>query len=273
MLEAATQQYWATVALAFLACEALYHASHFCINKTATSLKQEDRATLALKVVNILHAAITGPVAFYFLFLDGDPDVDHAVQRAWSLDAEFAPSLFSAHIAADQALSLTCFTVGFMCWDLYRIDTWAKSGHGEKKLLIVHHVLSILVWPLASLHRVAGPFLLHFEFTELSSPFLQLRWVTQLFFGRGSRADKMMSALFALSFFIVRSTNVHVVLHAAFYSRQYSLALHPELPVHVRFIGAVTAGLPALLNLFWTFQILKMGKKMLFPRPRRAKIN
>ena len=48
MLEAATQQYWLTVTAAFLACEALYHASHFCINKTATSLKATDRATLAL---------------------------------------------------------------------------------------------------------------------------------------------------------------------------------------------------------------------------------
>ena len=69
MLEPATQQYWLTVAAAFLACEALYHASHFCINKTATSLKAPDRATLSLKVVNIVHAALSGPVAFYFLFL------------------------------------------------------------------------------------------------------------------------------------------------------------------------------------------------------------
>ena len=113
-MEPATQQYWLTVAAAFLACEALYHASHFCINKTATSLKATDRATLALKVVNIVHAAISGPVAFYFLFLQGDPGVDHAVQRAWSLDADFAPQLFSAHIAANQALALTCWTVGFM---------------------------------------------------------------------------------------------------------------------------------------------------------------
>ena len=114
MLEAATHQYWLTVALAFLACEALYHASFYVINKAATSLKATDRATLALKVVNIVHAAISGPVAFYYLFLQGDPDVDHAVQRAWSLDAAFAPSLFSAHIAAEQALALTCWTVGFM---------------------------------------------------------------------------------------------------------------------------------------------------------------
>ena len=114
MLEPATQQYWLTVAAAFLACEALYHASHFCINKTATSLKATDRATLALKVVNIVHAAISGPVAFYFLFLDGDAATAHAVQRAIALDTNFAPQLFSAHIAAEQALSLTCWTVGFM---------------------------------------------------------------------------------------------------------------------------------------------------------------
>ena len=41
--------------------------------------------------------------------------------------------------------------------------------------------------------RSRARFLLHYEYTELSSPFLQLRWVTQLFFGRGSRADKIMS--------------------------------------------------------------------------------
>ena len=114
MLEAATQQYWATVAAAFLACEALYQASFYVINKIATSLKATDRATLALKVVNIVHAALSGPVAFYFLFLQGDPAVDHAVERAITLDSAFAPQLFSAHIAADQALSLTCWTVGFM---------------------------------------------------------------------------------------------------------------------------------------------------------------
>ena len=113
--------------------------------------------------------------------------------------------------------------------------------------------------------------MLHYEYTELSSPFLQLRWVAQLFCGRGSRADALSSLLFALAFFLVRSSNVHVVLHAAYYSRQYSLALHPALPWPVRAIGFLTAGLPALLNLFWTLQILKMGKKLLFPRPRKAK--
>ena len=114
MLEPATQQYWLTVAVAIVSCEVLYHASFCFINRSATSLKEADRATLALKVVNIVHAAISGPVAFYFLFLQGDPAVDHAVERAITLDSAFAPQLFSAHIAADQALSLTCWTVGFM---------------------------------------------------------------------------------------------------------------------------------------------------------------
>ena len=114
MLEAANQQYWLTVTAAFLACEALYHASFYFINRNATSLKEADRATLSLKVVNIVHAAISGPVAFYYLFLQGDPAVDHAIQRAVALDTNVAPQLFSAHIAAEQALSLTCWTVGFM---------------------------------------------------------------------------------------------------------------------------------------------------------------
>lgn len=271
MLDAAASQYWHTVALSFVLCEVLYHAAHAIINRAATSINAVDRATLALKTVNIVHACVSGPVACYFLFFGGDAALTGAVHRARALDYEYAPQLFSSHVGADQALSLTCWTVGFFAWDLYRIGQWAKGGHAEKKLLIVHHVLSITVWPLASLYRVAGPFLLHYEYTELSSPFLQLRWVAQLFCGRGSRADALASFLFALAFFLVRSSNVHVVLHAAYYSRQYSLALHPALPWPVRAIGFLTAGLPTLLNLFWTLQILKMGKKLLFPRPRKAK--
>ena len=154
-------------------------------------------------------------------------------------------------------------------WDLYRIGTWAKSGHGEKKLLIVHHVLSILVWPLASLYRVAGPFLLHYEYTELSPPISAIAVgdaaVLRARFKGGQDHERAVCAV------VFRGEKYERPRRAprCLFSRQYSLALHPELPLHVRLIGAVTAGLPALLNLFWTLQILKMGKKMLFPKPKR----
>ena len=111
-MEPATQQYWLTVAAAFLACEALYHASHFAINKAATSLKATDRATLALKVVNIVHAAISGPVAFYSCSrCRAIAATTHAAQRAGPWTQSSPLNLFSAHIAAEQALAITCWTV------------------------------------------------------------------------------------------------------------------------------------------------------------------
>ena len=115
-----------------------------------------------------------------------------------------------------------------------QVRTWRKEIADR-----VHHVLSILVWPLASRNGPRARFF-YAEYTELSSPFLQLRRVTQLFFGP-KPGGQARAPLRIVVYRAARSTNVHVVLHAALVSRQYSLALHPELPLHVRLIGAVTA--------------------------------
>mmetsp|Transcript_10765 Transcript_10765/g.33159 ORF Transcript_10765/g.33159 Transcript_10765/m.33159 type:complete len:279 (+) Transcript_10765:202-1038(+) len=261
--------YFWRVVLSLCLCESLFLFPRILVGD---AVKDETRNLdiLSLKIVNVYHAIVVGPIAAYYLvfgYLAGGDGPDEAltaaVSRAVALDASAAPALFSGGLAQEPAAYLTSITVGFFIWDLARLEIWPPSGGGERELMVAHHVVSILVWPIAALNGVAGPFLLHFLSTELSSPCLQSRWCAQYLFGRGSAGDVVASVAFALAFFIVRSSNAHVVLHAALAARMYSAETHPDVPASVRYLGAATACLPPLLNMMWTLQILKMGKKML----------
>ena len=137
--------------------------------------------------------------------------------------------------------------------------------------MVAHHVVSIAVWPVAALNKIAGPFLLHFLYTELSSPLLQGRWVAQTFFGRKSAADLATSACFAAAFLAVRTTNVHVVVAAFVNARPWDAATHPAPGAPIRALATLTLALPSLLNAAWTLQIAKMGLKMLAPPAKKAK--
>ena len=204
--------YFARAACCFVCCEVVYFLGLSVV--APASLSAGDAKTFALKIVNVVHAACIGPCAAYVLAFgvwSGGEGYDGAltagVRSALALDGAAAPALFSGGLGASAAYALTPFTVGFFAWDLWRVEAWAKSSRGERRLMVAHHVLSIAVWPVAALSGVAGPFLLHFLSTELSSPLLQGRWYAQAFFGRGSAADAAASGLFAVAFFAVRSTN------------------------------------------------------------------
>ena len=277
MNDGAIRTYAATVALSVVVCEAVYRVAH--VAACRTSLDGGDRRTLALKFVNVLHALCVGPAAAYAL-LGGvvaggagyDAALTDAVRSALRRDAAAAPALFSGapSVGAAAALALTPVTVGFFCWDLARVGSWARTTASERALMVAHHALSILIWPVAAIQNVAGPFLLHFLYTECSSPLLQGRWVAQAFYGRRSRADLGASAAFAAAFLVVRSTNVHVVLAALLDARPWDAALHPTVPRAVRVAAALTLGVPSLLNVAWTLQILKMGRKALAPPKAKA---
>ena len=266
--------YAARAAACFVVCELVYHVALAVAPK---SFAAGDRRTFALKVVNILHAALVGPLAAralvgrYLFGWDGDAALAAAVAAAVNLDGAAAPALFSGGFGADAARLLTSITVGFFAWDLYRLDAWAKSSPGERRLMVVHHVVSVAVWPVAALTGVAGPFLLHFLATELSSPLLQGRWYAQAFRGRGSPADAAASALFAAAFVAVRTSNVHVVAHCFARARPFDGALHGAVPAWIRLLGTATLGLPSVLNAVWTAQIALLGKKMLLGK-KKAKV-
>mmetsp|Transcript_37093 Transcript_37093/g.118934 ORF Transcript_37093/g.118934 Transcript_37093/m.118934 type:complete len:301 (-) Transcript_37093:987-1889(-) len=158
---------------------------------------------------------------------------------------------------ASSAEFLTSVTVGFFFWELAHYFDWAPSSRSDKATMVIHHVISCVLWPLSCRLKIAYFFLVHFEVTELSSPFLQMRW-----FARKARKGELLcSGLFALAFFLVRTTFVLPMLFAAFKARPWDAALYPHLNFLVRLLSTLSLPLPFLLNLLWSAQIILMIKK------------
>jgi len=144
-------------------------------------------------------------------------------------------------------------------WELLHLGDWPPSSTLDAATMIVHHVVSIALWPLSCYLKIAHFYLLHFELTELSSPFLQLRWFTRRF--ASPHVDALASAAFALSFFVVRTALVAPMLRAAWLARPWDGAKYPHLSPTVRALSTLSLPLPFLLNALWSVQIILMCVK------------
>lgn len=67
--------------------------------------------------------------------------------------------------------------------------------------MIVHHVLSLLAWPLGLVHPACHTFLLLCISMEASSPFVQLRWFLSQHVGKQSCLYKLNGLIMMLIFF------------------------------------------------------------------------
>merc|ERR1711933_99000 len=84
----------------------------------------------------------------------------------------------------------TCLSTGFFLWDLLHLALWERYD----AMMVAHHVVSIFVWPVTLfIDAIQFPVMI-FMASEVSSPFLQLRWMIRTACGKGSafRAVNMM---------------------------------------------------------------------------------
>mmetsp|Transcript_24275 Transcript_24275/g.74835 ORF Transcript_24275/g.74835 Transcript_24275/m.74835 type:complete len:276 (+) Transcript_24275:221-1048(+) len=125
--------YFWRVVLSLCLCESLFLFPRILVGD---AVKDETRNLdiLSLKIVNVYHAIVVGPIAAYYLvfgYLAGGDGPDEAltaaVSRAVALDASAAPALFSGGLAQEPAAYLTSITVGFFIWDLARLEIWPPS--------------------------------------------------------------------------------------------------------------------------------------------------
>lgn len=212
------------------------------------------RSQRGMKIVAIVHASIVGPLALSYIL--ENPGLRAQTWMVLTFKNTTNAGLFVSKIGRAEADLLTSISVAHFAWELVRLKYWAPSS--ERVTLIAHHLISILLWPLSIRLEIAYFFLIHFELSELSSPFLQLR-----FFARKTRYEVAVSALFAFVFFTVRSTVILPMLLAIFYSAPWDGDRYPHLSLTVRFISITSLLIPFLLNSMWTYQIVAMIKKTL----------
>ncbi|KAJ8605490.1 hypothetical protein CTAYLR_000003 [Chrysophaeum taylorii] len=239
----------------------------------AVASKEETRRIAALKSIAIIHSLIVAPLSLYAL-------ITHPDLRAQTLQVlrfEDVSELFDGGGGREWADLLTSFTVGFFVFELFHARDWAPSTRVDKLTMIVHHVVSAVLWPLSIRLEIAYFFLVHFELTEVSSPFLQLRWFAKTY--GNATLEAVVSLVFALVFFAFRTTVVVPMFRAIYLTRPWDGALYPRLSLAVRIISLVSLYIPFLLNSLWSWQIVKMGlriyngKKHKKTQQRAAKID
>lgn len=204
--------------------------------------------TGTIKVLAIIHSSITGSLGLYAMLTE-----------LWQESRDVilfrdAPS-FVSPVGADWANALTSFSVGFFLWELSHYNEWPKSADNAN--MVVHHVVSSILWPLSIRLKIAYFFLTYFETSELSSPFLQLRWFVKVCDG----PELLSSGAFVIAFFVVRTSLIIPMFYAIYRSRPWDGALYPELSLAVRITSIVSLCIPFLLNTVWSWQIWLMIKK------------
>lgn len=255
--------YLVRTGLTILVWESIFRCCTF--GTTTKHDAQNRRVIAAIKLLAIAHSTIVGTLALTAL------TTDDGLRSQTLMMLRFEPvanaGLFVSDIGYVWANLLTSITVGFFIWELGHIADWAPSSKMDVATMVVHHVISSLLWPLSIRLRIAYFYLVHFEFTELSSPFLQLRWFVKAYGG----PEMIASSAFALSFFAVRTLLIVPMLRAIYFSRPWDGDLYPHLSFTVRIISIVSLCIPFFLNAVWTVQIVQMGVKTYRRNHRKKK--
>mgnify|MGYP000964173168 CR=1 FL=1 len=220
----------------------------------------------ALKMTIGLHSLVVGPAAIYGIISDENMLKVVRLLFKFDLDGLARSDLFYLH--EDQICPLlTTFSVAFFLWDGCHglCGTWESMDIP----MVFHHAVSIVVWPIALHFRVCNLFLFSYQAMELSSPFMQLRWYYLAFHGPTTKPYFYVSAVFAITFTIVRVGMIPYHLTAYYVAKPW--AAGGNAPHWLKMLATVTLPLPNLLNVFWFALIVTMAARVLSPNKKKMK--
>merc|ERR1719356_1879057 len=151
------------------------------------------------------------------------------------------------------------FSMGFLAFDLMVMIVWRKKMLGAMKRsmylqMMVHHGLSIFVWPQAIWRRLGCGYVAYCVATESTSLFVNLHWLLRTAKKTGTPLATVNSVLLALSYFFVR---VVPIPWAAWC--WWNAPKHNWLWIEY-VVSTAIFPLPSLLNLFWFSFIIKAAK-------------
>jgi len=226
---------------------------------------KETNLAMAVKCATLVHHLGVGCLGTYALYTE----YGQALTETASLQTVAAAEPL-ANRPSHLASILTDISVGYMVFDFYYISTWSS---GEFLLMMMHHILSIVLWPISSFTGWGQGWILWFLSMEISSIFMALRWVFKTAGLEEKSPICMLNGfLFTLVFFVWRIVPIPVYL-LAFYlapgpsstahimSKGLSAATGDQVLVAGKVMGYICT-LPIFLNLFWFYQLVNMLRKM-----------
>jgi len=223
---------------------------------------------LAFKLTNCLHHVCVGLLAG---------------AGAWDGWGAFATALLARDAAAarDAALALLLepsanaqrlvpVTMSYFVFDLVHFHLWSASSKRDGGLMLCHHALSLVLWPVALVYGFAHQWLLLYVAYELSSAALVANWIIAQTGHKASKAYLASGTVFTATFLLVRCGALPFSLAALWLAPPWlaeTAAKVAALPPAVRWSSAGLV-LPHLLTFVWAPKVVKGYAKAVFPARR-----
>eukprot|EP00511_Aplanochytrium_stocchinoi_P005447 CAMPEP_0204843672 /NCGR_PEP_ID=MMETSP1346-20131115/48118_1 /ASSEMBLY_ACC=CAM_ASM_000771 /TAXON_ID=215587 /ORGANISM="Aplanochytrium stocchinoi, Strain GSBS06" /LENGTH=255 /DNA_ID=CAMNT_0051982857 /DNA_START=510 /DNA_END=1277 /DNA_ORIENTATION=- len=224
---------------------------------TSKNLEEKDvkelkeRRTVYMKLISLCHSAYVSSLALYALTShERVSDISYAVMSmdnsAYANDAVFGHEL--VYIKSKYAHDLVPITIAFFIYEMVLINQW-KDQPGLMPM-VIHHILSIILFPLATVYNTGHWWLLLFLSYEASTPFLCFKHLIERFLGKQHISFKINGILLALSFVVIRNLTAPAILYSFYHTI-------PHMDNKLVLILAIASIIPVILNAIWGSKLIK----------------
>lgn len=230
---------------------AVFALAHVCLRHAVrrTCIEPRYRCDWINRVLASTHAAISGAIGS-FILLTQQPFADMLsdVMRFRSPD--------TVHGNSDLLIVALPFTLGYF---LYDCVVMAIDDEVYMPLMVVHHIISLVVWPVSLFHRAGVFYIAWFLATEVSTPLLHLT----VFFLPKHGVDGAIPTVVGLSlivvFFLVRVLPGPMMLLSLAQSWRFWSDVHPAVTA----TAMLTIPIPPFLFGYWFYKLVAGAVKAL----------
>eukprot|EP00929_Paragymnodinium_shiwhaense_P070712 TRINITY_DN35835_c0_g1_i1.p1 TRINITY_DN35835_c0_g1~~TRINITY_DN35835_c0_g1_i1.p1 ORF type:complete len:267 (-),score=51.47 TRINITY_DN35835_c0_g1_i1:269-1069(-) len=230
---------------------ALFGAVHLALRPVVrlTAIEPKSRGDWINRIIASLHAVVSG-VAGTIMLLREEP-----FSSMIGSVATFTP-VDTVHGDSPMLAAFLPLTLGYFAYDC---GVMAIDPEVYMTLMVVHHAVSLLVWPISLLSRAGNFYVAWFLATEVSTPLLH----ATVFFMPKHGIDGGLRTLVGLGlivvFFFARILPGPAMLHSLWASQPYWSDINPV----VTKMAFCTIPIPPFLFGYWFFLLVKGALKAL----------
>jgi hypothetical protein len=212
-------------------------------SRLAKDLTRAECTTWGMKFSCVVHSAVQSTAATYLLFTDPyiKPEL---IKFAKGEDFDVIRT-----ISPNVALLLP-ITLGFFLYELVVLPLWWTP---KEAAMVFHHVLPLFLNLTTCFHTLS----LYFVFTEISTPFVQMRWFIEKHLSRQHIAYKINAVVMLFIFAVVRILPIPLY-HLAMWHNRHIIA---GLDTRFEIVSALLMNLPSLPNLYWAMLMFQAVQK------------
>lgn len=205
------------------------------------AIEHKSRQNWINYVLSTVQALVAGIACTRALL--SDPALSHLAYEM----AHFSSSVDMVHIGSDSPTlsALLPWTLGFFVYD---IGAMLLDVAVYERLFVMHHLFSLLVWPVSFLCKAGNFYVIYFLATEVSTPLLNL---VVFFFpkhGVNGSLRTIMGVFLIVTFFVFRVLPSPMVLYSLWASWElWRTTVHPVIAT----VAMMTIPIPPLLFGFW----------------------